>query len=192
MRFAHITLLIVLLLVPSSIAFGVERFPSPTFDSGYELPGMTVPEPGADLYEYLGVVALLAALGLASYLALKKRSRRGIFILVIFSLLYFGFWRKGCMCPVAATQNIAMALFLHSYIVPVTVIAFFTLPLIFTLFFGRTFCGAVCPLGVIQDVVIVRPIKVPSRLEHALGLLRYVYFGAAVLFAATGNAFIIC
>ena len=162
MRVVHITLLIVILF--SSVAFGVERFPSPTFDSEYEFPRVTVPEPGADLYEYLGVAALLAALGLASYLALKKRSRRGVFILVIFSLFYFGFWRKGCMCPVADTQNIVMALFLRSYTVPVTVIAFFTLPLIFTLFFGRTFCGAVCPLGVIQDVVVVRPIKVPSWL----------------------------
>lgn len=192
MRIAHIAALIVLLSALTKVVFGLERFPPPNFDSGYELPLTTVPEPRRDLYEYLDVAALLATLSLASYLALKKRSRRGIFLLGIFSLFYFGFWRKGCVCSIGAIQNITLALFESSYTVPVTVIAFFILPLIFTLFFGRTFCAAVCPLGAIQDVVALRPIKVPSWLEHALGLLAYVYLGAAVLFAATGSAFIIC
>ena len=40
--------------------------------------------------------------------------------------------------------------------------------------------------------MVLHPIKVPSWLEHALGLLAYVYFGAAILFAATGSAFVIC
>lgn len=182
----------IVFLLSMGVVFGVERFPPPEFDSGYEFPEMTTPESNANLDDYIGVVILLVTLSLASYLALKRRSRRGIFILVIFSLFYFGFWRRGCICPVASTQNVALALFSHSYTVPITVIAFFTLPLIFTLFFGRTFCAAVCPFGVIQDVVVLRPIKVPSWLEHALGLLPYVYLGATVLFAATGSAFIIC
>jgi ferredoxin len=179
-------------LVLPDVVFGVERFPPPNFDSGYELPITTVPEPRGDFYEYLDVIVLLVALLLASYLALKKRSRRGIFLLGIFSLLYFGFWRKGCVCSIGSIQNIALALFESSYTVPVTIIAFFILPLIFTLFFGRTFCAAVCPLGAIQDVIALRPIKIPSWLAHALGLLAYIYLGAAVLFAATGSAFIIC
>jgi len=188
----NIVVLIVLLLIPFGVTFGIERFPPPNFDSGYKLPITTVPQPRGDFYEYLDVVVLLVALSLASYLALKKRSRRGIFLLGIFSLLYFGFWRKGCVCSIGSIQNIALALFESSYTVPVTVIAFFILPLIFTLFFGRTFCAAVCPLGAIQDVVALRPIKIPSWLEHALGLLPYIYLGAAVLFAATGSAFVIC
>lgn len=190
-RITHITLFIVLLSVSSGIVLGVERFPPPEFDD-HELPAPTTPEPRADFYEYLDVAVLLIALSLASYLALKKRSRRGIFLLGIFSLAYFGFWRKGCVCSIGATQNIVLALFESSYTVPVTVVAFFTLPLVFTLFFGRTFCAAVCPLGAIQDVVALRPVRVPSWLEHALGLLSYIYLGASVFFAATGSAFIIC
>ena len=38
----------------------------------------------------------------------------------------------------------------------------------------------------------VRPVKVAVWLEHALGLLAYVYLGLAVLYAATGTAFVIC
>ena len=79
-----------------------------------------------------------------------------------------------------------------SYAVSLPIVAFFVLPLVFTLFFGRTFCAAVCPLGAVQELVAVRPVKVPPWLEHALGLLAYVYLGIAVVYAATGTAFVIC
>ena len=180
------------LLALPCLAFGIQRFPPPQFSSGHELPVTTQPSPRAGVYEYLDVVALVAALSIACYLALKERSRRGIFILGIFSLAYFGFWRKGCVCSIGAIQNVTLALFDSSYTVPITVIAFFVLPLIFTLFFGRTFCASVCPLGAIQDVFLLRPVRVPACLGHALGMFPYLYLGAAVLFAATGSAFIIC
>jgi ferredoxin len=85
-----------------------------------------------------------------------------------------------------------LALCDSSYTIPVTALAFFVLPLIFTLFFGRTFCAAVCPLGAMQELVAIRPVKVPGWLDQALGLLAYVYLGAGVLFASTGTAFLIC
>ncbi len=59
-------------------------------------------------------------------------------------------------------------------------------------FSGRSFCASVCPLGAVQELVAVRPVQVPTWIDHALGLLAYVYLGAAVLFAATGTAWIIC
>ncbi len=173
-------------------AFGLERFPPPDFvETGHVPPEPTTPPPRADLQEYLDVAALAIALALASYLVLKRRSRWPVFALMIAALLYFGFYRKGCVCAIGATQNVAYGLAGGSF-VPVTVLAFFLLPLALTLFFGRTFCAAVCPLGAVQDAVLLRPVKVPRWLEHGLGLLPYVYLGAAVLFAATGSAFIIC
>ena len=181
------------LLSLPGIALSVPRFPPPEFkETGHELPITTVPEARWLFYEYLDVAVLLAALSLATYLVLKKRSRRGTFVLGIFSLFYFGFWRKGCICAIGAIQNVALSLFDQGYAVPLTVIAFFILPLVFTLFFGRTFCASVCPLGAIQDVFLLRRIRVPAWLERGLGMLRYVYLGAAVLFAATGSLFIIC
>lgn len=192
MRLVYTTILILFLLISIGVVFGVERFPPPEFESGYEFPVPTTPEPRRDLYEYLDVIVLLGALFLASYLAVKRRSRRGVLLIGIFSLLYFGFWRKGCVCSIGAIQNVTLTLFDSSYTIPIAIIAFFLLPLIFTLFFGRTFCAGVCPLGAIQDVVILRPVKIPSWLKHPLSLLPYIYLGAAVLFAATGSAFIIC
>jgi NosR/NirI family nitrous oxide reductase transcriptional regulator len=193
MRFGHIIITLAAILMICSIASaGTVRFPPPEFESGYELPNTTVPNPRHGIYDYIDTIVLLAALGLASYLVLKKRSRRAIFVLVVFSLIYFGFWRKGCVCPIGAIQNVVMSFFDADYTVPVVVLIFFLSPLIFTLFFGRTFCAAVCPLGAIQDVVLLRPVSVPLWIESGLRLLAYIYLGAAVLFAATGSAFVIC
>jgi len=156
---------------------GVERFPPPDFESGYELPQTTYQPARRGVYEYIDVAVLLCALSLSSYLVLVKRDRRAIFVLTVFSLLYFGFWRKGCVCAIGATQNIVLAFFDNSYAVPFAVVLFFLLPLVFTLFFGRTFCAAVCPLGAIQDLVVLKPTAVPLWLESALRLLAYLYLG---------------
>lgn len=170
----------------------VQRFPKPDFDSGYERPDLITPGARSLVLEYLDVFVLIGALSLASYYALKKRSRTHIFVLMIFSLIYFGFFRKGCVCSVGSVQNIAYALLQSGYAIPITVVAFFALPLIFTLFFGRTFCAAVCPLGAIQDVVVIKPTSVPGWLAQTLSIIPYLYLGLAVLFAATGAGFIIC
>ncbi len=172
---------------------GVERFPPPDFvETDHVIPSPTVPGPRQDIYEYIDAGVLLAALGLSSYLVLRKRSRRAIFVLMVFSLLYFGFWRKGCVCPVGAIQNIVLSIFDRDYAVSIAIALFFILPLVFALFFGRVFCAAVCPLGAVQDLVLLRPISVPNWLESGLRLFAYVYLAAAVLFAATGSAFLIC
>lgn len=168
------------------------RFPHPDFESGYVSPITTEPMPENAAVEYLDTLVLLGTLILASWLVLKRRSRNEIYALMIFSLIYFGFWRKGCICPVGSIQNVVMALTNPSYALPVTVLAFFLLPLIFSLFFGRTFCAAVCPLGAIQDAVILKPIELPWAVSRTLRLIPYIYLGAAVLLTATGSAFIIC
>ena len=186
-----ITMLLLLALADSALP--AERFPPPDFvDSNHQLPVVIQPPPDTTMYEYVDLAVLLGALSVATFLVLKKRSRRWIFCLMVFSLIYFGFWRKGCVCPIGAIQNVALTLFDRNYAIPITTLLIFLSPLIFTLFFGRAFCGAVCPLGAIQDVVLIRPIALPSWLEPALGLLGYVYLAGAVLFAATGSAFIIC
>ena len=168
------------------------RFPAPEFETGHVVPSPTTPLPGGDYSGYTDLILLFLAMALASWLLLKKRSRKGIFVLSILSLIYFGFIRQGCICVVGSLQNITMALFDSSYSIPFMLVAYFMLPLIFALFFGRVFCGAVCPLGMIQDVVALKPIKVSGWLENLLGLIPYLYLGLTVLFVATGAGFIIC
>lgn len=175
------------------LLFGVERFPPPDFDPNlYQMPQATKPPARAFGWEIVDVVVLFGALSLASYFVLGKRSRRHVFWLTLFSIAYFGFFRKGCVCPIGSIQNVALGLFNNGYAVPVTVVIFFLLPLIFTVLFGRVFCSSVCPLGAIQDIFVWKPIKVKPWLERGLRTIPFIYLGAAVLFAATGSAFIIC
>jgi len=181
-----------LLLLANVTASAEQRFPPPEFESGYALPGTKTPPPRSNPMQYVDVAVLLGALGTASYLALKKRSRNGVVALSIFSVAYFGFYRKGCVCAIGSIQNVALGLFDSGYAVPWAVTAFFLAPLVFALFAGRTFCAAVCPHGALQDLMLLKPVKVPAWLEQGLGVLPFVYLGAGVLFAATGSAFIIC
>lgn len=172
-------------------AGAVERFPPPDF-THHKLPETPVPPPPSPLWEVLDTAALGAALLVATYLALVKRSRNGLFILAGVSLFWFGFHREGCVCSIGAIQDVAQGLFDQRYVVPWSVLAFFALPLVFALFFGRVFCASVCPLGAIQEVAAIRPQKLPHWLEHALGLFPWIYLGLAVLYAATGTAYVIC
>ena len=189
----HVTALFIVLGNPSLVfAQVVERFPKPDLLSDYTRPLLQTPEPRSQFLEFFDVFVLIAALSLASYFALKLRSRKKMFLLMVFSLVYFGFFRKGCICPVGSIQNVSLALFDSGYAIPLTAIAFFALPLVFTLFFGRTFCAAVCPLGAIQDAVILKPTPVSPLINNVLGIFPHIYLGLAILFASTGAGFVIC
>lgn len=174
------------------INYSQQRFPKPDFESGYVQPETTVPTPRSIAMEYVDVFILFALLSLSAWFLLKKRSRKGIFWISMFTLLYFGFYREGCICSVGSVQNVALTVFNSVYTIPITVLLFFLLPLLFSLFFGRVFCAGVCPLGAIQDLLIIKPMSIPVWVGRSLGLIPFVYLGLAVLFAATDSDFIIC
>jgi polyferredoxin len=115
--------------------------------------------------------------------------------LTIASLAYFGFFRQGCVCPIGSIQNVSVALTDSTLAVPFVVLLFFLMPLIAALLVGRVFCAGVCPLGAIQDLVVLRPIQVPQSVDRWGGMLKYVYLAAAIGFAvqpAETRDFIIC
>ncbi|MGA2033575.1 MAG: 4Fe-4S binding protein [Thermoguttaceae bacterium] len=191
MRRAGLFCIVMFLAADCAAVRAADFIPVPDFTS-HLIPQTENPAPRSDAREYLDLAFLAAALTLASYLAIEKRSRRGMLVLAIVSLAWLGFWRKGCVCPIGAIQNVALALADKTYAVPATVVAIFALPLLFALFTGRTFCAAVCPLGTVQELAALRPMQLPRWLDHSLGLLAYVYLGAAVVLASTGAGFIIC
>jgi NosR/NirI family transcriptional regulator, nitrous oxide reductase regulator len=184
--------LIALFLLVSVSLVAQQRFPKPEFETGYEQPDTTTPEPRSLPFEYMDVFILAAILGLSAWFALKSRSRQGILFTSIFTLAYFGFYREGCVCSIGSIQNMSLSLADPGYAASVPVILFFVLPLLFTLFFGRIFCASACPLGVIQDLIIVKPISIPVWIQKILGLFPFIYLGLAVLYASTGTDFIIC
>jgi len=163
--------------------------------AGYVTPTVQRPLPRSTWSRALDVALLGLALGVSTWVVLWRRSRNVLVVLTIACLLYFGFYRKGCVCPIGAIQNVAVALTDPNYAIPYLVIATFFLPLVMALLFGRVYCGGVCPLGGIQELVLLKPVRVPRRLETWLGLLRYVYLILAVWYAvqpALERDFIIC
>ncbi|MHC5002173.1 MAG: 4Fe-4S binding protein [Planctomycetota bacterium] len=162
---------------------------------GYVTPDVQKPLPRDYWLEVLDVVLLAVALGVAVWLVLGRRSRGWTLALTVGCLLYFGFYREGCVCPIGSIQNVAVALTDPQYAIPIVVTAVFFLPLLVAVFAGRAFCGGVCPLGAIQELVVLKPVTVPRRLDRALGLLKYVYLGLAVWFATRpvgDRDFVIC
>lgn len=171
---------------------------APTDDdigSGYVTPAAQRPLPRAPWRAAVDVALLAGALGLAAWIVSYRRRRRELVLLTITCLIYFGFYRRGCVCPIGAIQNITVALTDAAYAPSYFVIAIFFLPLVAAVLFGRVFCGGVCPLGAIQELVHLRPVHVPPRVDRWLGWLKWVYLGLAVWFAARVVAerdFIIC
>ena len=170
----------------SSVALAQYQKAPPDFGGSYSFPTPSHPEPRAALILTLDIVLLALSLGLGAWLILKRRSRNQVMALSIGALAYFGFYRKGCICPIGAIQNVALSLVDARYMISFGVIAFFFLPLVAALLFGRVFCGGVCALGAVQDLVLLRPLKVPEKLDKALGWLPYVYLGISVWFACWG------
>ena len=174
----------------------VDAAPTPeAIGEGYTLPVVQQPLPRPDWKEIVDLWVLAAALGLGAWIVLKRRSRREVVLLTIICLLYFGFYRQGCICAIGAIQNITVALTDPHYAVSYFTIGFFLLPLIAALLFGRVYCGGVCPLGAIQELVTMWPVHVPRKLDKMLGALKWIYLGLAIWLAARPaetRDFIIC
>ena len=150
---------------------------------GYKVPEVQRPQPRPDWQHTLDIGVLVALMFLIAWIVLWRRSRNLAIAATIFGVVYFGFYREGCVCPIGAIQNVTVALIDPNYAVPYVVIAFFFLPLAMALFFGRVFCGGACPLGAIQDLVLVWPVHFPRWLNKLLGSLKYVYLFVAIWFA---------
>ncbi len=186
---------LIILAIPI-VTFGQEyNFTSPPqFSDGIKPQWLQefYPAVRAEWLTYLDIALLLLAMGVTAWLLLKKRSRNGVFVVMLLSLLYFGFYRHGCICSIGAIQNVAMSMFNPSQALPVATLIFFLAPLVFTLFYGRVFCAGVCPLGALQDLVQLKPLQLPRWLEQSLGIIPFIYLGLGVLYAATGSVFLIC
>ncbi len=131
-------------------------------------------------------VLLLSATILKGLLRGRKKSekhrRKVAHITVqIVSLLVLGFWVQGCFCPLGVIQYALLpgGLFFLGGMGIIVLI----LPMIWSVFFGRVYCGWVCPFGALQDFLgklrIPRPKQFSHRVHSILSGFRYLL---AVLF----------
>jgi ferredoxin len=168
------------------------RFPKPDFESGYQYPNIEYLVPDESLWTVIDLSVLVVMMGILAWAALRKRSREPVLWVSIFSVAYFGFFRKGCVCSIGSIQNVALALVDSDYIIPFSVVLFFVLPLLFAFFFGRVFCAGACPFGALQELLNIKNIRISKPITGVLGLMPWIYLIFALLFAVTGSRFIIC
>jgi len=167
------------------------RFPQPQFDTGHVVPEAYHPPVTAVVSEVADVAILFVALGVATWLVHRVRSRRWILAFSLLCLVWFGFVRQGCFCPIGAIQNVAVAAWQGGGLAW-GIAAFFALPLLFALLFGRVFCAAVCPLGALQDLFIIRPLRVPRTLNAVLRLIPLIVLLFGVVYTLNGAGYMIC
>lgn len=170
----------------------VSRFPRPDFESGYQYPEYTYAVPNEVLWDTLDVIMLLLLMGIVTWALYKKRTRQPIFWTSIVSIAYFGFFREGCVCSIGSIQNVAYAFVEDSYRLPIVVLLFFLIPIIFAYLFGRVFCAGVCPFGALQDLVNVKNYRLSRAVSGALSIIPWLYLIFALLYALTRTRFIIC
>ena len=174
------------------IAQAQNRFPKPDFESGYQYPDLQYAVPNETLWVILDLLLLVALMGIVTWALYKKHTRGPIFWVSLISVGYFGFFREGCVCSIGSIQNIALALVDNSYHLPLTVLLFFLLPILFAYLFGRVFCAGVCPFGALQELVNVKNYRISEAITAALKVIPWLYLIFAVLYAVTRSQFIIC
>lgn len=168
-----------------------DRFPRPDFESGYVRPVQILETVQSWQTGYVDIVILILVMILSVYAVFKRHSRRWIFSLSLFSLLYFGFLRKGCVCSVGSSQGVSEAIFMGVEI-PFTTILLFFIPILVTLFFGRIYCGTACPLGALQELISIKQLRLPKWLNTSLKMVPPLFLGLAVLSAGVGSEYLIC
>lgn len=168
------------------------RFPKPDFESGYQYPDLLYPVPDETLWITIDLIMLVLLMGIVAWATIRKQTRRPVIWVSIISVAYFGFYRNGCVCSIGALQNVALALADNAYILPLSVLLFFMLPILFTFLFGRVFCGGVCPFGALQELVNIKNYRLSKAVTTVLGMIPWIYLIFAVLYAVTRSSFIIC
>ncbi len=137
----------------------------------------------------LGTMTIL--LGIATVLSrrmrggrrIRRRARAARLVVLAASLLVLGFLVQGCFCPLGTFQYAFGAsglAFLGAVGILILVV-----PIVHALFLGRVYCGWVCPMGALQEILwkldILRLPQPGRRLDRFLLTARAVVF---LLFAA--------
>ena len=173
-------------------AAALNRFPKPDFESGYKYPVITYPVPNETVWITADIILLILLMSIIAWAIIKKQTRKPVIWVSIFSVAYFGFFRTGCVCSIGSIQNIALTLVDSNYVLPVTVLLFFILPILFAFLFGRVFCAGVCPFGALQELVNLKHYRLSKSLTSVLGMIPWIYLIFAILYVVTRNSFIIC
>lgn len=134
------------------------------------------------------LIAFFLIAGLVSYLLKLKFMRN---ILLLFSLIFLGFYLGGCPCIVGTTFNIFNIK--NANLIYLVLLSF--IPIATSFIWGRWFCGWFCPVGAFQKFLYSIKIKNPKNIFYKINyffkkndkILRYIKL---VIFAIFGYLYI--
>lgn len=145
----------------------------------------------------LGSMAILLAIAtvlsrrLRGGRKIRRKARAARLAVLGAGLLILGFAAQGCFCPLGAYQY-ALGGSALSFL-GVAGILVLVLPVTHALFFGRVYCGWVCPMGALQEILwridILRLPQPGAKLDRLLLGVRtalFILFTAAVVLAWRG------
>lgn len=108
-------------------------------------------------------------IGLGIFLLRAKKLRSPLLFL---SMIILGFYTGGCPEPVGAVYYILIG---SKTMVGIGFVLL-AVPVLISLVWGRVFCGWICPLGTVQELIYSQKAKLslPSAVDKALKYLKYV------------------
>ena len=174
--------------IPSSEDIGSNEVMS-SYREQYS-PRQYVPESNA--WIVVDITMLAAILLLGGVMVWRHVHFSRFWIPALATLLYFGFIRGGCICPVGSVANMTIGL-KHPEMIGVSTGVMFLLPLVAAFIMGRVFCVAGCPLGAVQHLLGGRrPLKIPALPHAMLRALPVVALAATAWLALRGTCFLVC
>jgi hypothetical protein len=126
------------------------------------------------------IIAYLSLTGIA-YIAFKRQVRKWRFVSLAFSMIYLGFFLGLCPCTLGALQNTLLHITeAKTYMIHFVLLG---IPVVSTLFWGRLFCGWVCPMGAVQQLLYRKDmnIKIPDKIHKVLKNLPYVILAGLIV-----------
>jgi NAD-dependent dihydropyrimidine dehydrogenase PreA subunit len=128
------------------------------------------------LYQTIVLLMLSAIIGLTIKYRLVRNSR-GLILLA--SIIYLGFVRGACPCMIMSLHQVILFILGN----PVTFISmlWFLGLVVVTYFFGKTWCGWLCHLGALQDVLFRAPGRKWLTTEKSQRIIKYIQIGLLVV-----------
>lgn len=129
---------------------------------------------------------ILAGL-LVVWVMTRRLPARWRWLPLLAALAWLGFVRQGCLCPIGGLGAVLAALLHPGAVLPAAAVVLVGVPLLAALLWGRAFCGGVCPLGAIQEVIGVRSRRLPVSAARWLVHVPLIVLAATVVVAALGE-----
>lgn len=138
------------------------------------------------------MVMLAAMLMLGMAMAWRHVHSRWFWIPALLTLVYFGFIRGGCICPVGSVANMSIGL-VHPERIGLSTAMMFLLPLVAAIIMGRVFCSSGCPLGALQHLLGGRRnLSLPDRMNRMLRFFPVIILAATAWLAIRGTCMLVC